>query len=459
MAPCNPTPEGEQQIGVDEEVEIRVPGSGQPSIVEYDIGVRRLAPGTPERVHFELSVCISAVPRTDGGGLSNPTLCSLGWVVRSQLRSDMGLHVCSNEVDCKVMSPDFLELGSMYRIRIAFECPWGKPRAYFRVYCNGRMLSERAEPFEGRARYPEAPLPPFSVFTGAGVDEACIAIRSHGVQGAIRNLSVTDVASPTAIAPEPTPPSLPGPGGRTADRSPCDSCSAIPREDAVFCDQCGKRLAQCRSRSPRRRLGGSDHWERDCRDRSDTVFDGSRLEDRLLRFSDDDWFGLRAMVASTAMADGIMVKEEPVDGPAPPGWKKSWEYGSMANLLPGGCQWWREGEGPVLEVNLEKVWALQRSIKSRFRDGRKVLDLVEGLLEKRVNPMKAKFLVLTGAVAYVRGGGERIYTFDHRRAYALVQAGVKTCRFRIVLSGRAFDEFASKADCMGRRITEMRLRR
>ena len=60
---------------------------------------------------------------------------------------------------------------------------------------------------------------------------------------------------------------------------------------------------------------------------------------------------------------------------------------------------------------------------------------------KVVDPMKDDFLILNVGVADLRGTGQRFYTFDHRRTYAMVRAGCLTARFRIRLRGPSFDEW------------------
>lgn len=219
----------------------------------------------------------------------------------------------------------------------------------------------------------------------------------------------------------------------------CDACGAPLPIAARFCDQCGKKLSDSGSRSqtPHRDLGADVL--------SDVVIEGFRIGDHGLKSGERDWDDLRAMLAS-AIADKTPapgVKREP-------GWESYWD------ASVGHTDSWN----PTVKVSLSMVWCLQSNAASRFRNGGLVVALAREVKAGRVDPMAADFLVLKGAVARLRGGGTRYYTFDHRRAYALFLAGVRTCRLKIVLWGNAFDELASKAGVgMGIPISKLTLRR
>ncbi|CAK0892228.1 unnamed protein product [Prorocentrum cordatum] len=122
----------------------------------------------------------------------------------------------------------------------------------------------------------------------------------------------------------------------------------------------------------------------------------------------------------------------------------------------------------IVENIVENVWSLQESISGTFKDGSRLEQLVKELKDGKVDPMTDDFLVLNVASAKVRcrPGSQRsetvsrFYTFDHRRLWCMVQAGCRRIRLRIKpgFSGKAFNEFASKAEGLGRRITDVRVR-
>ena len=70
-------------------------------------------------------------------------------------------------------------------------------------------------------------------------------------------------------------------------------------------------------------------------------------------------------------------------------------------------------------------------------------------------------LILKVAVARIRGQqGPRDYTFDHRRLWCFYQAECQAIRVRITpdLHGRTFNVLVSKADGLGGKVTQLRVR-
>lgn len=117
-------------------------------------------------------------------------------------------------------------------------------------------------------------------------------------------------------------------------------------------------------------------------------------------------------------------------------------------------------EDYIVEAALERVWPIQESIRHTFRDTRHTLESTKSdLLNGVIDPMRDDFLILNVAAAHVRGESTlRYYTYDHRRAWCMHEAGVSKVRLRLVLIGPSFDEFVRKADGLGKRIVELRLR-
>ena len=102
---------------------------------------------------------------------------------------------------------------------------------------------------------------------------------------------------------------------------------------------------------------------------------------------------------------------------------------------------------------------------SRFKDGTPIQELIDQLRKKYVDPMIDDFLIINVGVASVRAHGHRkrftrYYALDHRRSYCMAKAGCSRIRVRIVpeFCGKRFNEFASKADGLGRPLLEVRVR-
>ena len=100
----------------------------------------------------------------------------------------------------------------------------------------------------------------------------------------------------------------------------------------------------------------------------------------------------------------------------------------------------------------EHLWAIQASIRQTFRDPRYTLEsTTSDLLNGVIDPMWYDFLILNVAALQVPGESSmHIYTYDHRRAFSMDQAGISKVRLRVVLSGPIFDEFVRKADSLGK---------
>ena len=63
-------------------------------------------------------------------------------------------------------------------------------------------------------------------------------------------------------------------------------------------------------------------------------------------------------------------------------------------------------------------------------------------------PMKDRRLILNMARAEINGH-VRYYTFDHRRCWCMLKAGVEMVRARIRLQGPAFNEMVRKSNGLG----------
>ena len=72
--------------------------------------------------------------------------------------------------------------------------------------------------------------------------------------------------------------------------------------------------------------------------------------------------------------------------------------------------------------------------------------------------MTCDSLILNVAVANFHDGTRRYYTFDHRRLWCMYQAGCQRIRVRVIMQSKVFDAFAKKADGLGRRLTDLRVR-
>ena len=113
---------------------------------------------------------------------------------------------------------------------------------------------------------------------------------------------------------------------------------------------------------------------------------------------------------------------------------------------------------------VERLWAVQDSILSRFHDGRPFEPLIQSLQSGAVDPMTASFLVLDAAEANIRLSRDvrekRYYTLDHRRLWCMYQARCPKVQVRIKpqLCGKDFSDFVNKAG-VGRRVYELRVRR
>jgi hypothetical protein len=167
------------------------------------------------------------------------------------------------------------------------------------------------------------------------------------------------------------------------------------------------------------------------------VIEGCRINQSPLKFDEDDWDTFRRTIAGAAEMSR-MVKEEQFDE-------------QLEEL---------DEQLAVVEVEnfAEHVWALQEGINSHFQDGSHTDDLIHAIRHFEVDPMTSDFLVLRVAAANIRRDGRnyrRYFTFDHRRLWCMYHAGCQKIRVRIVLAGRSFDEFAGKADGLGRKITEL----
>ena len=215
----------------------------------------------------------------------------------------------------------------------------------------------------------------------------------------------------------------------------CAACKTLPsRAEAKLSDECGDRFAlseaegQARSRSSCRPLV-IQCFTVDC--------------DVQLRFHEDDWDGLRAAVTA-ACARASAVKEEADD---------SSDEGFVQST---------SGEIVVVDNLADHVLALQANISRKFRNGDKLQTLVRALRNSEVDPMTTDWLILKVAVAKVgnRRSGRtlRYYTFDHRRLWCLYQAGCKRIRVQIAMCGGIIDEFARKADGLGRKVSELDFR-
>ena len=146
----------------------------------------------------------------------------------------------------------------------------------------------------------------------------------------------------------------------------------------------------------------------------------------------DDWKALRELVLSSA---GIK-KEDDEDGPPqnPMSFK-------------------------IVEVPIESVWCMQEKISPKFRNGRPLKSMIEGLKSGREDPMRTPYLVLDMARAEFRDRPVRFYTFDHRRCYCMLQAGVRKVRARIVLDGPAFNDLARKSSGLGKPLHQLTVSR
>ena len=77
------------------------------------------------------------------------------------------------------------------------------------------------------------------------------------------------------------------------------------------------------------------------------------------------------------------------------------------------------------------------------------------------DPMRDDWLILRAARARVRhhfkheSKTTRYYTMDHRRAWCMLKAGCTKIRVKIEMDGALFDEFANKADSLGKPINEL----
>ena len=106
----------------------------------------------------------------------------------------------------------------------------------------------------------------------------------------------------------------------------------------------------------------------------------------------------------------------------------------------------------------EHLWAIQASIRQTFRASRYTLEsTTSDLLNGVIDPMWYDFLILNVAALTVPGESSmHIYTYDHRRAFCMDQAGICKVRLRVVLSGPIFDEFVRKADSLGKPVRMQR---
>ncbi len=122
----------------------------------------------------------------------------------------------------------------------------------------------------------------------------------------------------------------------------------------------------------------------------------------------------------------------------------------------------------VLEVHPDDICYSQPTASRRFKDGRLVGTLIDELKRGAVDPLAHPDLVLSVAKALIRRPDLRklgskhvprrecLWTFDHRRLYAMKAAGCHRIRIQISLQGRAFDEFANKYKLEQRKEIELR---
>ncbi|CAK9008682.1 MTOR-associated protein MEAK7 (MEAK7) (TBC/LysM-associated domain-containing protein 1) (TLD domain-containing protein 1) [Durusdinium trenchii] len=103
-----------------------------------------------------------------------------------------------------------------------------------------------------------------------------------------------------------------------------------------------------------------------------------------------------------------------------------------------------EETGEVVTVPIGAVFNLQQRCSSRFRDGRTLEQTIRQLKNGQVNELKHPNFVLNVAKACLNGHA-LYWTLDHRRFLCMKLAGKQHVRVRIVLAGRAFDDFARKA--------------
>ena len=220
----------------------------------------------------------------------------------------------------------------------------------------------------------------------------------------------------------------------------CPACGASRyREDAKFCDECGCKFSNgatshSRSRSPRR-------------DREVIILGHRENDTAELTCREDDWDQLRAAVAAFMESERAKIKEA---------------VENDANAIEEACFIPEEGEIVVIDNFPEDVWAIQKTISGTFRNGESLQTLIKQLRSSEADPMNTDWLILRGAVVKTRDrrGSTRLkyYTFDHRRAWCMYRVGVPRIRMRIQLSDPVFDEFIRKADGVGRRIQDLRIR-
>jgi hypothetical protein len=108
------------------------------------------------------------------------------------------------------------------------------------------------------------------------------------------------------------------------------------------------------------------------------------------------------------------------------------------------------------------IWALQKCISAKFYNGDPLLSLIQKLESGELDPMTTDWLILRVAACrvhdYQNQATVRYYTFDHRRLWCMHRAGCDSVRVRIALCGPEFDELVMKADNLGRRISEVKMR-
>jgi hypothetical protein len=121
-----------------------------------------------------------------------------------------------------------------------------------------------------------------------------------------------------------------------------------------------------------------------------------------------------------------------------------------------------EGESQIIDFNSSEVelWSLQESMRSTLSTGESLHSVIKKLKDGRYRPERDNWLILRVCRADVVCRGSvavrRYYTFDHRRARCMFEAGCKKERISIVMAGDVFDEFIRKADSFGTHIEHKR---
>ena len=112
--------------------------------------------------------------------------------------------------------------------------------------------------------------------------------------------------------------------------------------------------------------------------------------------------------------------------------------------------------GTIEEVPIDDVVYLQTSCSATFKNREDVENLIQALIDGEQDPLVDPTLILNVAKALKRrpelraGPGKTprtaiYYSMDHRRLYAMRQAGCEQVRVQVQLSGRFVDEFINKA--------------